>query len=93
MFFLSRRTDDLVSPAASKGRLEAEVNVFLGVQADQVGGNVHHLRMRTSVILLFMVRVSEPSTFGSEPPAENFFPPKPCYGQDDEYLKKILNRY
>ncbi len=30
-------------PAATEGRLEAEVNVFLGVQANQVGRDVHHL--------------------------------------------------
>jgi hypothetical protein len=42
-------------PAATEGRLEAEVNVFLGVQTDQEGRNVHNLKIKNRIIRLALL--------------------------------------
>merc|ERR1719300_1239465 len=42
---------DTAGPSATEGRLEAEVNVLLGVEAHDEGGHVHHLLAHTNVSL------------------------------------------
>ena len=43
---------DTAGPAAAEGRLQGEINVLLGIQADNERRNIHNLNSRLKIILV-----------------------------------------